>query len=127
MPTWKHLYNLERPKGQAVMKLLGACVLLIGLGMMVFAVGAYSELRAAATSVTPPSPEAMPLTRIVGPELFDTAKAGTKPAELASMAMNRIYMIGGASLVLLAVGALLLVLKQSPKSHVMLPDAAEPT
>lgn len=51
----------------------------------------------------------MPLTEIIGPALFDAKDAASKPAELASMAFKRIYMIGGASLFSLALGGLLLV------------------
>ena len=109
------------------MKILGAFALLISLVMIIFAVLAYSELRATATSMKPPSRDSLPLTRIVGPELFDKEKAATKPAELASMVFNRIYMIGGASLFSLALGALLLVIKQAPDSRVVLHDEAEPT
>ncbi len=94
---------------------------------MIFAVLADSELHTAATAATPPSPDSMPLTKIVGPELFDTENAATKPAELASMAFNRIYIIGGASLVSLALGGLLLMTKQTPESLVVRDDEAEAT
>ena len=109
------------------MKILGAFALLIGLVMMIFAVLAYSELHTATTSVTPPSPDSMPLTKIVGPELFDTEHAATEPAELASMAFNRIYIIGGVSLFSLAVGALLMVIRKAPESPVVRHNSAGPT
>jgi hypothetical protein len=109
------------------MKILGAFALLVCLVMMIFTVLAYSELRTAATSVTPPSPDSMPLTRIVGPELFDTGNAVIKPAELASMAFNRIYIILGASLFSLVLGTLLLVLAKSPKLLEVRHHEAEPT
>lgn len=108
------------------MKIFGVFAVLIGLAMMIFAALAYSELHSAATAATPPSPESMPLTKIVGPELFDPEHAATKPAELASIAINRIYVIGGASLVSLALGALLLMIKQTPESLVVRDDEAEP-
>lgn len=85
---------------------------MIGLVMMIFAVLAYLELRTAATAATPPSPDSMTLTKIVGPELFDTENSATEPAELASKAFNRIYIIGGASFGTLALGAFLLTIKQ---------------
>lgn len=101
------------------MKIFGTFAVLIGLVMMIFAVLAYSELHTAATAAMPPSPDSIPLTKIVGPELFDPEHAATSPAELASMAFNRIYIIGGASLLPLALGVLLLMNKQVPKSPVV--------
>ena len=115
------------PQIETVMKILGVLALLIGLVTMIFAVLADSELRTAATAATPPSPDSLPLTRIVAPELFDAGKSAIKPAELASMALNRIYAIGGASLVSLALGALLLMIKQTPESLVMRHEESDPT
>ena len=119
--------SLERPEIETGMKIFGAFALLIGLVLMIFAVLAYSELHTAATAAKPPSPDSMPLTKIVGPELFDPEHAATKPTELASMAFNRIYIIGGASLVSLALGVLLLMTKQTPESLVVRDDEAEQT
>ncbi|MEZ6133791.1 MAG: hypothetical protein R3C53_02665 [Pirellulaceae bacterium] len=98
------------------MKIIGGFAVLISLAMMIFAALAYSEMHTAATAVTPPSPDAMPLTKIVGPELFEPANTAAKPAELASMTFTRIYIIGGASLVPLALGILLLITRQTPRS-----------
>jgi hypothetical protein len=119
--------SLERPEIETAMKIFGAFALLIGLVMMIFAVFAYSELHSAATAATTPSPDSMPLTKIVGPELFDPEHAATRPAELASMAFNRIYIIGGVSLISLALGVLQLMTKQTPKSLVVRADEAEQT
>lgn len=98
-----------------MMKIVGALALLLGLLMLVFAVMAYSELNAAATSETPPPVESMRLTKIVAPELFDQDNASAKPATLARIAFGRIYMIGGGSLVLAMAGVLVLVLGKSRK------------
>lgn len=106
------------------MKILGTLALVIGLVIMAFAVLAYSELHTAATSATPPSPSSMPLTRIVGPELFDTKNSAAKPAELARIALNRIYTLGGVSLLLLAIGAILLATRRSPEVPAVCPDEA---
>lgn len=88
-----------------VLKILGSFAVLIGLAMLIFAAMAYSELHSAATSETPPSVDSLPLVKIVCPELFDPGKAGTKPATLARMAFNRIYMVGGVGIVLAVLGA----------------------
>lgn len=98
----------------AEMKLLGIVILLLAVLSLAFAVLAHSELRAAATAATPPTPNAMPLNRIVGPELFDPGQIGLKPAELAGRAMNRIYAIGAASLVLFGLGAIVLMSSRRP-------------
>jgi len=92
------------------MKFLGAVAVLLGLSILGFAVMAHVELHAAATSPEAPVAEEMPLTRIVCPELFDPGNAGVKPAELARMAFNRIYMIGGGGLLAATLGGLLFAL-----------------
>jgi hypothetical protein len=103
------------------MKILGSFALLLGLGLFLFAILSYSELRTAATSENAPAVDAMPLTRIVGPELFDPDHVQTKPAVLASIALNRIFMIGGSSFFFVMLGVLLLVLGQVRRSP---PNAA---
>lgn len=90
------------------MKVVGFMAGLLALAILVFAVSAWFELRSAATSELVPSADTMPLTRLVYPELFDTANSGSKPAELARSAFNRIYLIGSGSIVLLVVGILIL-------------------
>jgi hypothetical protein len=78
---------------------------------LIFAVMAWRELNVAATSPEAPAVDSMPLTKIVCPELFDAFQPGAtpvKPAELASIAFTRIYLIGGVGLVSLAVGIAML-------------------
>jgi hypothetical protein len=101
------------------MKIFGVFALLIGLGLMIFAGLAYSELNAVATAAKPPSPDSMPLTKIIGPEFFDPDHAAAKPAELARKTLNRIYTIGAASVFSLALGVMLLIKKQTPESRVV--------
>ena len=100
------------------MKVLGACAVLFGLAIIVFAGMAYSELHTAATSELAPNTDSMPLTRLVYPEFFDAGNAGAKPAkpeELAQAAFNRIYIIGGGSFVMVVAGIVMLVLPQGPR------------
>jgi len=99
------------------MKILVAVIVLAGVAGMIFSTMAYMELRGASTAASLPSQDAMPLTKLVGPELFDPSMASKRPSELASLAFNRIYMIGGGSLLLLVIGAMLL-LKRRPSSTV---------
>lgn len=96
-----------------VMKGLGACAVLLGLVLLIFAGMAYWELRDAATSETVPSVDSLPLTKIVGPELFNPGNAGTKPAALARTTFNRIYAIGGGGIVLAIAGVLILAIPQA--------------
>lgn len=95
--------------------------------LLVFAGLAYSELRTAASSAMPPSMDEMPLTKIVGPELFEKQNVPVKPAELASTVFNRIYVIGAASLGLLAIGSLLLFVKRSSQSQLAQRESTDST
>lgn len=95
------------------MKTLGAIVFLVGLATLAFAFAAYSELSAAATSATPPMPDAMPLTRIVGPELFVPGPPAKKPSELASLVFTRLYIVAGVALLFLAFGVRLLLIPKN--------------
>ncbi|GAB5403020.1 MAG: hypothetical protein Aurels2KO_12510 [Aureliella sp.] len=97
-------------------RLIGALTCFAGVLVLIIAVLAYLELRSAATSPTPPSPDAMPLTKIFGPELFETGSSGRKPVEIARDTINRIYLVGGVSLSFMAIGTLLLMFKQSPRA-----------
>lgn len=92
---------------------IGVFIMLVGLMMLIFMVMAYRELHSAATSVTPPSVDSMPFSKIVNPELFAPGNAGTKPATLAQRAFNRIYMVGGGSFVLVIIGIIILAIPQS--------------
>ena len=96
-----------------IAKGLSVFLVLLGFGMLMFAGGAYFELRAAATSETPPSADAMPLTKIVGQEFFAPDNAGMKPAELAGQVFNRIYTIAGGGIVAVILGVLILVVTKS--------------
>lgn len=98
------------------MRILASVMLLIGILLFIFAALAYSELRTAATSPTAPSADSMPLTKVVGPELFDPDHAKTKPAALAGIALNRIYMIGGGSALLITIAVLVLVITPTRRS-----------
>lgn len=95
------------------MKVIGAFAALIGLVLFVLAVLAYSELRTAATSATSPSPDSLPLTEIICPELFAPGHAGTKPAALARIAMNRIYMLSVVAVALFGGGVYVLFMGES--------------
>ncbi|MEO1529472.1 MAG: hypothetical protein AAFX06_28960 [Planctomycetota bacterium] len=96
-----------------VVKTLLACFLLVGAAMSVFAGLAYSELHNAATSETPPTANEMPMTKIVGPELFDPGNAGGRPSDLAQIAFNRIYAIGGGGIVLVILPILFVLMPRS--------------
>ena len=100
-----------------IMKVLGACIVSLGLAMLVFAGMAYFELHGAATSETAPSADSMPLTKIVGPEFFDPGNAGVKPAELARETFNRIYTIAGGGIVLAILGLLIIAVPQSRQKN----------
>lgn len=96
-----------------VMKTVGSVVVLLGLAALIFAAMACLELHRVATSETAPSPDSLPLTKIVCPELFDPGSAGTKPATLARMAFNRIYLVGGAGVVLTIAGVVMIAARQA--------------
>lgn len=96
-----------------VMKAIGAGVLLFSLAILAFAGLAYFELHSAATSPTTPSANSMPLTKIVGPELFNTGNTGAKPAALAATIFNRIYAVGGGAMFMAVVAVLILAMPQS--------------
>ena len=101
------------------MKLLAVSVGLLGFAMSVFAVMTWRELRSAATSELAPAADSLPLTTFVYPDFAIPANAGgqaAKPAELAQAAFNRIYIIGGGSLVLIVAGIVMLVLPQSSRT-----------
>ena len=100
-----------------IMKGLGACVVLLGLATFIFAGMAYFELYAAATSETAPSADSMPLTKIVGPELFAPGNAGTKPAEPARNTFSRIYAIAGGGIVAAILGVALLAVSKSRRQN----------
>lgn len=101
-----------------IMKVLGACVMLLGLAMLIFAGMAYFELHGAATSETAPSVDSMPLTKIVGPEFFAPGNAGTEPAQLASKTFSRIYTIAGGGIVAAILGVLILAVPKSRRQNI---------
>ncbi len=84
---------------------------------MTFAAMAYCELHKAVTSETAPSPDSLPLTKRVSPEVFDPERAGTKPAALARTAFNRIYMVGGVGAVLTILGSVLIAVPQTQETR----------
>ncbi len=108
--------RLSRAKKEIVMKIVGVFALLIGLLMIGFAGLAYLELHAAASGEVPPNPETMPLTKIVGPELFDPEHASSHPSDLAGIAFKRIYIVGGASFGAFTLGVCLLLARRDPKA-----------
>ena len=113
---WSHpIVRLALAQKEIDMKIIGVLALLIGVLMIVFAGLAYLELHAAASGEVPPSPDAMPLTKIVGPELFDPEHASSHPSDLAGIAFKRIYIVGGASFGSFALGVCLLLAMRNPK------------
>ena len=113
---WSHpTVRLAVAQKEIDMKIIGVLALLIGVLMIVFAGLAYLELHAAASGEVPPSPDAMPLTKIVGPELFDPELASSHPSDLAGIAFKRIYIVGGASFGSFALGVCLLLAMRNPK------------
>lgn len=96
------------------LRILGSFVVLIGLATMIFTAMAYAELQNAATSETAPSIDSMPLTKIVGPELFDPGNRGTKPVTLVRTVCNRIYLVGGVGIVLAVLGVVTVAVPQVP-------------
>lgn len=103
-------------ENKPVMRICGALALMIAVFMLVFSGFTYWELRSLATAATPPSPDAVILGKIVGPELFDPDYASTKPAELAAMVFKRIYLIAGCSFGLGTLGILGLMVAKKVKS-----------
>lgn len=105
------------------MKIPGAIAGLLGVAMTIFAIMAWRELHSAATSELATSADSMRLTRLVYPQLFESANAGlkpakpAKPADLAQAAFNRIYIIGGGSCVLTVVGISMLVMPQGLRTR----------
>jgi hypothetical protein len=111
-------------------KILGIFTGLLGLAMIVCSVMTWREMQSAMTwrqqlsamtlraqlramtSESAPTAYSMPLTKFVCPEFFESSAA--KPAELPQVAVNRIYIIGGGSFVLVIAGIVLLVLPRRP-------------
>lgn len=90
---------------------LAILLAVIGAVLLIFAFMARSELHAAATSGAAPAKQDMPLTRVIGPEFFESAPAGEippKPADLAAGIMRKIYGVtaAGALALIGAVGVL---------------------
>ena len=113
---WSHpTVRLALAQKEIDMKIIGVLALLIGVLMFVFAGLAYLELHGAASAEVPPSPDALPLTKIVGPELFDPELASSHPSDLAGIAFKRIYIVGGASFGSFALGVCLLLAMRNPK------------
>ena len=94
------------------MKPLCVALLLIGLSFLVFAVMAHVELRSAGTSETVPTPDSMPLARIVAPELFNPQQQSAKPETLAEMASSRIHTIGGVAILLMIIAVAMFIANQ---------------
>jgi hypothetical protein len=96
------------------MKVIGAFLLLIGLVLFALALLVFSELRTVASAV-PASPDSLPMTEIISPELFAPGATGIKPAALVRIAIPRMYMLGGLALVMIAGGIFVLFMGKSPK------------
>lgn len=96
-----------------LVKILGVCMVAVGLFALVFAGMAYFELSNLATSQTVVPMESLRLVKIVGPEFFDPGNTEIRPHELVAIAVNRIYAIGFGGIVLLVVGGLLLMVGQT--------------
>ncbi len=96
------------------MKLFAAALAILGVVLVIFSVATYRELQATAKSPSIPTPESMPLLKLVGPELFVSPEDGAvppKPGQLASVVSRRIYGLGGVGLLFVA-GAVVIVMKQ---------------
>jgi hypothetical protein len=101
--------TVPESRNETAMKILGTLALLFGAAMFAFVAMAYLELRTAATSGAMPSVVEMPLTKIVGPELFDSDDATIKPATLVANVMTRLYLIGAGALLFVMLGVFLVV------------------
>ena len=94
------------------MKSFGVLAMFSGLLFLIFAGLAYSELRAAGTAEVLPSTDELPLTKLVGPELFNPKHAATRPSDLAASAFRRIFIIGGVGIGSFALGIFLFMASQ---------------
>ena len=109
--TGQSPYELHpESKGRKVMRLIIVALLLdfIGMALGICALMAHSELKSLATAAAP-SPEEAALLKIIGPELFDSSLANTKPAEMADGVLKRIYFIGACSIAMITLGPVLIV------------------
>jgi hypothetical protein len=97
------------------MKVIGAFLLLIGLVLFALALLVFSELRTVPASSSPTSPDSLPLTEIISPELFAPGATGIKSAALVRIAIPRMYMLGGLALVMIAGGVFAIFMGKSPK------------
>jgi hypothetical protein len=90
--------------------------LLIGLVLFALALLVFSELRTVpASALIPTSPDSLPLTEIISPELFAPGATGIKSAALVRIAIPRMYMLGGLALVMIAGGVFAIFMGKSPK------------
>ena len=90
------------------LKIVGFLLDFIGVALLFFALMAHSELKGLATAAAP-SPEDATLLKIIGPELFDSSLANTKPAEIADRVLKRIYFIGACSIAMITFAVFLIV------------------
>lgn len=91
----------------------------LGLLMIVFAILAYRELHLAGQSNRVPQADSMPLTNFIYPDFFATVEEGGKPvhpADLAQSVLNRIYVLGFASLALFVTGIAIMAMPRGSRT-----------
>lgn len=88
------------------MKMFFALIVVIGLGLLVFSVMVHREFHAVATESATPVEADMPLTKLIGPELFAPAAAGEipDPNRIAQDIVGRIYMTGALGILVALAG-----------------------
>lgn len=100
------------------MKLTAAALAIVGVALLILAAMTYVELRGAASGDLV-SADSMPMTRIVGPEFFETPADGDispRPTDLARIVLSRIYGLGGVGL-LMIVASIFLTARPSRRQN----------
>ncbi len=99
------------------MRTAAIVALVLGVMAMLLAGMAFFELRAAAMSETAPAVDAMPFTKLVGPELFDPQHAQTKPAILAATVFRRIFLIGAGAILIMVLAVVCLAVNRGKQKE----------